>query len=323
MKDMQTIANQIYDCGIVPVVKLDKKEDAVPLAKALITGGMRCIEVTFRTACAEDAIRAVTKEVPEMLVGAGTVLTPEQAQRAVDAGAKFVVSPGFSEKTVGYCVERGIPIFPGCSSPSDVEKALGFGLTYLKFFPAEACGGLKTIKAMCGPYTNVTFMPTGGINEDNLSSYLAYEKILACGGSWMVKDALIQAGRFDEITRLANSAMMKMLDFSLAHVGVNCPDDQAAAQGAAALAALLGADVKDGNSSVFVGTAVELMKTPYLGTNGHIGIFTSSTQRAVAYLRAKGYQFNEDTFKYDARGKLKVAYLRDEIAGFAVHFTNR
>lgn len=320
---MQTIANQIYDCGIVPVVKLDRVEDAVPLANALIAGGMRCIEVTFRTACAEEAIRAIAKQVPDMLVGAGTVLTPEQAQRAVDAGAKFVVSPGLNETTVQYCVEHSIPIFPGCSSPSDVEKALSFGLTYLKFFPAEACGGLKTIKAMCGPYTNVTFMPTGGINEDNLSSYLAYEKILACGGSWMVKDSLIQAGRFDEITRLANSAMMKMLDFSLAHVGVNCPDAMAAADGASKLAALLGSEIKDGNSSIFVGSDVELMKTNYLGANGHIGIYTSSVQRAVAFLTAKGYEFNEQTYKYDARGKLKVAYLSGEIAGFAIHFVNR
>jgi len=323
MKKMELMAGKIYDCGIVPVVKLDRPEDAVPLAKALIAGGMRCIEVTFRTAAAEEAIRAIAAEVPEMLLGAGTVLTPEQARRAVDAGAQFVVSPGLSDATVQYCVDNDIPIFPGTASPSDVEKALSYGLKYLKFFPAEANGGLKMIKAMCGPYTNVVFMPTGGINEDNMSAYLAYEKILACGGSWMVKDALIKNQQWDEITRLADSAMRKMLAFSLIHIGINCENADEAAAGAASFSQLLGTTIKDGSSSTFVGKEIELMKSPYLGTHGHIAIATSSTQRAVAYLQAKGYRFNEETFKYDDNGKLKVAYMQGEIAGFAVHFVNK
>ena len=320
---MEKIAQKIYDCGLVPVVKLDRADDAVPLAKALLAGGIGCIEVTFRTAAAEAAIRAIHKEVPQMLLGAGTVLTPEQAQKAVDAGAEFIVSPGLSETTVSYCVSHNIPIFPGCATPSDVEKALSFGLTYLKFFPAEASGGLKMIKAMCGPYTNVVFMPTGGINEDNMNTYLAYDKILACGGSWMVKESLIQAGQFDEITRLADSAMRKMLNFSLAHIGINQESATHAAETANALAALLGASVKEGNSSIFVDTSIEVMKRNYLGQMGHIGFATSSVQRAVAYLKAKGYAFREDTYQYDANGKLKMAYLQNEIGGFAIHFVNR
>lgn len=319
----RSIADQIYDCGIVPVVKLDRAEDAVPLAKALIAGGIRCIEVTFRTDAAEEAIRAIHAQVPEMLLGAGTVLTPQQVRRAADAGAAFMVSPGFSDQTVEYCVKNQIPIFPGCATPSEVERALSFGLTDLKFFPAEASGGLKMIKAMCAPYTNVRFMPTGGINEDNMLSYLSYEKILACGGSWMVKDSLIRNHQFDEITRLADSAMRKMLDFSLAHVGINQPDAASAADAASQLSCLLGGAIKDGTSSLFVDSTLEIMKTKYLGTMGHIGFYTSSVQRAAAYLAAKGFTLNEDTVKYDAQGKLKFAYLKGEIAGFAIHLVNR
>jgi len=204
---MNQILEEIQKIGIVPVVVLDDAKNAEPLARALCNGGLPCAEVTFRTDAAEESIRVMSEKFPEMLVGAGTVLTIEQVDRAVAAGAKFIVSPGLNPRIVKYCVERGILITPGCANPSDVEQALENGLEVVKFFPAEPLGGLKLIKAMAAPYVNVKFMPTGGINAENVKEYLAYDRILACGGSWMVKSDLIKAGNFAKIEELAKQAV--------------------------------------------------------------------------------------------------------------------
>lgn len=203
---MSEILEKIKEIGIVPVIVLEDAKDALPLAEALTEGGLPCAEVTFRTAAAEDSIRAISQAYPEMLVGAGTVLTTEQVDRAVAAGAKFIVSPGFNPRIVQYCQEKGVPITPGCSSPTDIEQALEHGLKVVKFFPAEQLGGLAMIKALAGPYVDVSFMPTGGINAGNVKDYLAYNRILACGGSWMVKGDLIKAGDFQRITELVKEA---------------------------------------------------------------------------------------------------------------------
>ena len=200
------VLKEIEKIGIIPVVVLDRVEDALPLAKALIEGGLPCAEVTFRTAAAEEAIRVMSENFPELLVGAGTVLTTDQVDRAVAAGAKFIVSPGLNPRIVKYCVEKGIVIVPGCANPSDIEQALENGLEVVKFFPAEAIGGLKLIKAMAAPYVGVKSMPTGGINAVNVREYLAYDRIVACGGSWMVSGKLIKEGKFDEITELVKEA---------------------------------------------------------------------------------------------------------------------
>ena len=204
---MNEVLNKLHEIGIVPVVVIDDAKDAIPLAKALIEGGLPCAEVTFRTAAAADAIKAIADNFPEMLVGAGTVLTTEQVDRAVAAGAKFIVSPGTNPKVVKYCVEKNIPITPGTCNPSDVEQALECGVNIVKFFPAEPAGGLKYIKAIAAPYVDVKFMPTGGINANNVRDYLAYNKIWACGGSWMVKGDLIKAGDFDKIKELTAEAV--------------------------------------------------------------------------------------------------------------------
>jgi len=203
---MSEVLEKIREIGIVPVIVLENAKDALPLAESLIEGGLPCAEVTFRTAAAEDSIRAISQAYPEMLVGAGTVLTTEQVDRAVAAGAKFIVSPGFNPRIVQYCQEKGVPITPGCSSPTDIEQALEHGLKVVKFFPAEQLGGLAMIKALAGPYVDVSFMPTGGINAGNVKDYLAYNRILACGGSWMVKGDLIKAGDFQRITELVKEA---------------------------------------------------------------------------------------------------------------------
>lgn len=203
---MNEVLKQIEKVGIVPVVVLDDVKDAEPLAKALCEGGLPCAEVTFRTAAAEESIRIMSEKFPDMLVGAGTVLTTEQVDRAVAAGAKFIVSPGLNPRVVKYCVEKGIPVTPGIANPSDIEAALEFDLDVVKFFPAENLGGLKMIKALAAPYVGVKFMPTGGINADNVKEYLAYDRILACGGSWMVKGDLIKAGNYEKIVELTKEA---------------------------------------------------------------------------------------------------------------------
>ena len=206
------VSETIQKMGVVPVVVLNDTKDAAPLAKALVEGGLPCAEVTFRTEAAEESIRIMTTEYPEMFVGAGTVLTIDQVDRAVAAGAKFIVSPGFDPEIVDYCIEKDIPVYPGCITPSEVAQAVQRGLKVIKFFPAVQFGGVSTIKALAAPYTGVKFMPTGGVSAKNLESYLSFDKIVACGGSWMVKGDLVKAGKFDEITELVKEAVQLVAD---------------------------------------------------------------------------------------------------------------
>ena len=198
---------KIAELKVVPVEVLEDAKDAAPLAKALCEGGLPCAEVTFRTAAAKDSIKAMSEAYPEMLVGAGTVLTKEQVDSAVEAGAKFIVSPGFDPEIVDYCLEKEIPVFPGCITPSEVAQAVKRGLRVVKFFPAEQFGGVATIKALSAPYVGLKFMPTGGVSAKNLKEYLACKPIVACGGSWMVKKDLIEAGEFDKIRELTKEAV--------------------------------------------------------------------------------------------------------------------
>lgn len=204
---MEKMIKQLEEYGIVPVVVLDNEEDAVPLAKALMEGGLPLAEVTFRTEAAAASIRKMSEAYPEMLIGAGTVLSVSQVKEAVEAGAKFIVSPGFDEEVVGYCLANQIPVFPGCITPTEVTKAVKRGLQIVKFFPAEQAGGLPMIKAMAAPFGKVKFMPTGGIHEKNLASYLECEKVCAVGGSFMVKSDMIKAHRFDEIKEQTKQAV--------------------------------------------------------------------------------------------------------------------
>ena len=204
---MNTVLEQVSKYGVVPVVVLNEVKDAEPLAKALCEGGLPCAEVTFRTAAAEESIRIMSEKFPEMLIGAGTVLTIDQLERGVNAGAKFIVSPGFDPEIVDYCISKDILVLPGCITPSEVAQAVKRDLKVIKFFPAEAAGGIKMIKAIAAPYTSVNFMPTGGISEKNLEQYLSYDRIVACGGSWMVSGSLVKEGKFDEITALTKEAV--------------------------------------------------------------------------------------------------------------------
>ena len=319
---MNTVLEKIRKLGIVPVVVLNEAEDAAPVAQALCEGGLPVAEVTFRTEAAEESIRIMKQKFPQMLVGAGTVLTIEQAQRAIDAGAEFIVSPGFNPKVVAYCQEMGVPMTPGCNNPSAIEGALEMGLEVVKFFPAEASGGLKAIKAMAAPYSNIKFMPTGGINEKNINEYLAFPKIIACGGSWMVSGELVKNKEFDKIKELTRQAVMTVLGFELKHVGINCENESEADKAVKAFSYIFGFEKKDGNSSMFAGSFIEAMKTPYLGEKGHIAIGTNNIERAADYLTVLGVQLDSATEKYK-NGKLIAVYLKDEIAGFAVHLVQK
>ena len=319
---MNPILEQFQKLGIIPVVVIDDAKDAVPLAKALCEGGLPVAEVTFRTDAAEEAIRLMAEACPEMLVGAGTVLTTEQVDRSVAAGAKFIVSPGLNPKVVKYCQEKNVPITPGTARPTDIEMALELGLEVVKFFPAEQNGGLPMIKAMAAPYTKVKFMPTGGINAKNLKSYLDFDKIIACGGSWMVPKDLVAAGDFGAIKNLTREAVNTMLGFELRHIGINANGEDEADSVAGSFEKLFGFTKKVGGSSVFAGTAIEVMKAPYLGANGHIAIGTNYIDRAVYHMELQGFEFDPETAKYK-NGKLVAIYLKGELGGFAVHLVQK
>ena len=204
---MNPISERLASFGVVPVVVLNDPDEALPVAKALTDGGLPVAEITFRTDAAEESIRRIVEAYPDMLVGAGTVLSCGQVDRAVAAGAQFIVAPGFDTGLVEYCMVKGVPVFPGCTTATEVTQGYIRGMRALKFFPAEQCGGVATIKALCAAFVGVKFMPTGGIGPKNLADYLSCDKILACGGSWMVKSDLIKAGRFDEIERLTKEAV--------------------------------------------------------------------------------------------------------------------
>ena len=321
---MNDVLKKLSAIGIVPVIKIDDVEKAVPLAKALVAGGIPCAEVTFRTEQAEEAIRRMAAEVPEMIVGAGTILTTEQADRAIAVGSKFLVSPGLNPKVVKHCIDKGYLITPGTSNPSDVEVAIELGLDVVKFFPAEAAGGIKMIKSMAAPYTKMKFMPTGGINADNLNNYLSFNKIICCGGSWMVKDDLIKAGEFDKITELCKEAVSKMLGFEVAHVGINTENEAEAKKVAEMFNKLFNFPIKDGNSAVFASSGVEVRKQMFLGKNGHIAIKTNYMDRAMAYIEAMGGSFNmEQGVAKDDKGNIKAIYLNEDFGGFAIHLVQK
>lgn len=319
---MDKTLNRLEELGLVPVVKIEDAKDAVPLGKALIKGGLPVAEITFRTDAAEQAIKNLTSELPDILVGAGTVLSVEQTKKAVAAGAKFIVSPGFNSDVVKYCVDNNIPITPGISNPTDIEAALGFGLKVLKFFPAEASGGLKTLKAMSAPYGMVKFIPTGGINAQNINEYLSFEKVLACGGSWVAKGDVISSGDFDKITALAKEAVGIVLGFELAHVGINAADANTSIGIAKKLCSMFNMPLKEGNSSNFAGKGIEVNKKKGPGTNGHIAIKTNNIKRGMAYLERNGYEVDMNTAKVK-NGKMIAVYLKDEVGGFAIHLLQK
>ena len=321
---MSDMIKELYSIGLIPVIKIENAEDAVPLAKALIDGGLPAAEITFRTACAAEAIKRISDAYPEMLVGAGTVLTTEQVDAAIEAGSKFLVSPGLNPKVTAYALSKGVPMLPGCANPSDVEAALELGLTTVKFFPAEAAGGLKMLKAMSAPYGQLTFMPTGGINADNLLDYLKFNKIVACGGSFMVADQLVKEKKWDEITALTRDAVKKMLGLEFLHMGINSDNKEEAEKGAKLFSLMFGMPLRETSKSTFSSEAFEFMHSKGPGVHGHIAIRTNFVDRAMAYFKRMGFEFDESTITYDEKsGKPKFVYFKDEVCGFAIHLVQK
>lgn len=322
---MTDIFERIAHIGIVPVVKIDSVVKAVPLAKALIDGGIPCAEITFRTAAAAESIRAMRNSYPAMLVGAGTVINVELAKKAIAAGAQFIVSPGFNPNVVDYCISQQVPVIPGINNPSGIEAALERNLQVLKFFPAEVSGGTAMLEAFSGPFAQVSFMVTGGIDMKNMGEYAKRKNVCAIGGSWMVKADLIEGEKWAQISALSREAVTAVHGFSFAHVGINQSDSAQAAQ-TAALFVAFGFMPKEGNSSIFSGSAIEVMKSPLRGACGHIGINTWNIERSLSYLAEFGFRAVSETARYGSKkstnpadGALCAIYIDGEIGGFAVH----
>ena len=316
------ILERLSRSGIVPVVVLESAEDAVDTARALLAGGIDVMEITFRTAAAAESIRRVSQEVPEMLVGAGTVITLEQCRLAVDCGAKFIVAPGYDEEVVSWCCESGVAVTPGCVTPTEIMMALKHGLKVLKFFPANVYGGLSALKALAGPFGGVKFIPTGGVNAANIAEFAASPFVHAVGGSWICPKADIAAHNYEKITALCLQSRNAMLGFEMAHVGINCPDEESSAQVAGSFDAAFGFGVKYGNSSNFAGSGVEVMKSVYLGEKGHIAVRTNKMDAAIAELERRGFTADMETVKYKG-GKLIAVYLDGDFGGFRVHLLQK
>lgn len=316
--------NQISLIGIVPVIKVERAQDAVPLCRALSEGGLPVAEITFRTEAAEEAIRLVKEALPDVLLGAGTVLTTQQADRAWQAGARFLISPGMNPGVVRHCLQNGYSIIPGCASPADIEQALEMGLDTVKLFPAEALGGIPMLKALLGPYRQMRFVPTGGVSEKNLMDWLAIPQVVACGGSWMVPQDAIDAGDWDRIRALARQAVDALMGMEVRHVGVNLPDEQAGNSAAKQLSDLTGwAVAGDNPANCFVGPGFEIMKGSGRGQHGHIALAVNDLPRTRWHLERRGFTFDDSSLVLGANGRPRLLYLRDEIAGFALHLLQK
>lgn len=321
---MQTVKDLIYKHGLVPVLSLSSVEQAAPLAKALSAGGLDIAEVTFRSDCAAEALAAMKAACPDMLVGAGTVNTVEQAKAAIAAGARFIMMPSCNEAVIRYCLEQQVLVIPGCATPSEVQCAVSHGLDVVKFFPAESSGGLAAIKNMAPVFPGVRFLPTGGIGLDKLSPYLRCPQVIACGCGCVVPQELLEAGDYEAIRLRARDAVFAVLNFSFTHMGINCDTDQEGYTNIFKLADMFNLVLGDTPSSSYVGREVEITKMPFKvrGPHGHLGYYTDNVERAVFYLGKQGVEFNTESVK-PYKGKMYVIYLRELVAGFAVHIEER
>ena len=320
---MNPVLQRVYEIGIIPVIAFNDVDEAIPLCKALMDGGLPAAEVTFRTACAEECIRKIHEELPDMLLGAGTVLTNDQADRAMAAGASFVVAPGYDPNVTQHVIDKGGLMMPGTCSAGEMQQAMNQGCEAIKFFPAEANGGVDMLKNIGAALKTAKWMCTGGVNAKNVNTYLANTQIIAVGGTWMCKSDKIKAGAWDDITAACKEAVDVMLGLELGHIGINCADDAEALKTAELLGSLLSKAVAPGNSSIFVGNKeFEIMKKPGRGTHGHIAIKCNSIDRAVYHLGQRGVKFDMDSM-VNKNGKNIAIYLADEVAGFAIHLVQK
>lgn len=316
---------KLREMGIVPVVKLDDVKNALPLARALCAGGLPCAEITFRTEAAADSIRVIRENCPEMLIGAGTVLTTEQLDKAIEAGAHFIVSPGLNPTIVKAAQDKNIPIYPGCATPTEVEAALALGLTTVKFFPAEAAGGTAMLSSLGAPYQQVRFMPTGGIDKSNLTKYLSLPNVIACGGSFMVKSTWLETGNWEAVRAETAAAVQTMLGLEMGHFAIMAENREDVADSAKALGELLclPANVNPDGRGAMVGNALEVLNSQEAGLYPHAALLTNDPARAKAWFTRRGYHFREDTCQYDEKGNLKVVYFDGEWCGIRMHLLKK
>ena len=311
--------DKIARLGMLPVISIDHAEDAVPLAQALAAGGLPCMEVMFRTEAAAESIRRVAQELPEFVIGAGTVLSVEQVKTAVTAGAQFIVAPGLNPEVVAYCVGQGIPMVPGCDTPTEIEMAMNLGITTVKFFPSIQLGGIATMKLLAGPYPKVRFVPTGDLDRTKAYEFLSFGKVSAAGGDFMLNYDDIRNRRFEAIRVSVRETILNYLHFHVQHVGMNCADAAEAEFLSSLLADTLQLTRQPHEPCIFAGELFEVMKKPHYGAKGHIAIGTADAERAYYYLKQQGVEFREDTIGRDAAGRISVVYLGAEFGGFALH----
>lgn len=322
MDSQINIYHRLKTIGFIPVGMIEDDKNAVPLANALIAGELPCIEIALRTEKSLSSITKISKNCPDIIVGAGTVLSVDQVKEAIDVGAQFIVTPGFNTKVVEYCVEHNIAIIPGTAGAAHIDAAIELDVKIVKFFPAEKLGGLPMVESL-GQIYPISFFSTGGIDATNLGAYIRSKHIHCVGGTWVTSHSLISRKRFEEITLLAKKAVSNMLGFSLMHVGINANGQENAKQVSDEFATLLGGSTREvPNLSYFVGSEYEIMFDG-LGLHGHLAFGTNSMDVAMRVLSARGYTFNKDFIRYDANKRLFLAYLEKEIGGFACHLVQK
>lgn len=320
---MKDVIKHIQDTGILPILTLEDPFDAIPVGQALHEGGIRNAVITYRSGNGPECISLVTKALPDMLIGAGTVFTTEQVDSAIEAGASFITSPSINPTIVEYCQGKNIPIIPGVSTPSDIEIALTHGLEYLEYFPAIANGGLTGIQALTIAYPNVHFIANGGLDKSHIVEYLRDPRVFAIGGSWMVKSEWIEENEYDKIRDETKDSIHTMLDLELDHVGINFAKEDAAIYAAEEFAELVGREVLDADKGFFAGPFFEAMKPGGRGIIGHMAFSTNSVERAKSYLESRGMTFDEDTIAYNKEGYIRKIYLDREIGGMAIQLVRK
>ena len=317
--NQKQLETQIREIGLIPVAAFEHAGDAVPAARAIADGGVPVMEITLRTDAGLAAIEQVRTACPDILVGAGTVLTMQQARDAAAAGAMFVVSPGLSEDVCAWCLEQGLAVFPGCVTPTEIQQGLALGLKTFKFFPASVYGGLKACKALYGPFgsAGVSFIPTGGVDLSNLAEYAQAPYIAAIGGGWLCSGKAIAAGDFASLTETARQSVTALLGLSFAHVGVN-PDNRPLHE----LADLLPLPAGSISPHFLLDGAIECCPEPAPGTHGHLAIATNNVLRAARYLEGQGFHFDWEHAKRKG-DRLIALYFAEEFGGFAVHLLQK
>lgn len=313
------VLDEIAKIGMIPVISIDKEERAVPLAKALTKGGLPLMEVMFRTPAAAESIRRIAKEMPDFIIGAGTVLTVEQVEKAAECGAKFLVAPGFNPEVCKAAARVGLPMVPGCTSPTEIEAARVLGLHVLKFFPAVQNGGVPAMGLLAGPYPDVRFVPTGDLTRPLCKEYLAFHKVAAAGGDFMLSYDDIHSDNYEKIAQDVEDTILGYLNFHIAHVGLNAETKEQSCAMADKLGAVFKLKSSVNEKSVMSGRLFEVMHHPFYYEKGHIAVGTADATRAYYYLKRCGVEFIEDTVSRDANGRVIAAYLKQDFGGFALH----